>query len=267
MRTTISALALVVAGSSVSANSYLPSTRVRNLGIKAVHKARSNVSSNRKLQFDDMGFYVSMICEELESDEFRQEFASELEGSGMVCSKFGCDDPTNAGLVIAETPSLIMECNVDENVCQDGLNEEEFCVEDTEISMSMELDFADTSEIKATQCSTYTSPPYMEGRGCSTVGLTVDYGAMMEDITTGELDMDMTEEEASIAATEYMELTECSGEFGDGAIKCQCEMCNNGMGVSKQHAFLSDLLALSSLNCLKTIHFILCRLNTCATMT
>ena len=239
MRTTISALALVVAGSSVSADSqsYIPSIRARNLGMKAVHKARSNVSGNRKLQFDDMGFYVSMICSEFESDEFQQELANELAGSGMVCSKFGCDDHTNAGLVIAETPSLIMECNVDENVCQDGLNEEEFCVEDTEISMSMELDLANTSEIRVNQCSTYTSPPYMEGRGCSTVGLTADYGAMIEDITTGELDVDvMTEEEATIAAMEYMELTECSGEFGDGAIKCQCEMCNNGMGVS-HHVF------------------------------
>ena len=237
MRNTISALALVVAGSSASADSCLPSTRVRNLGIKAVHKARSNVSGNRKLQFDDMGFYVSMICSEFESDEFQQELANELAGSGMVCSKFGCDDHTNAGLVIAETPSLIMECNVDENVCQDGLNEEEFCVEDTEISMSMELDLANTSDIRVNQCSTYTSPPYMEGRGCSTVGLTADYGAMIEDITTGELDVDvMTEEEATIAAMEYMELTECSGEFGDGAIKCQCEMCNNGMGVS-HHVF------------------------------
>ena len=242
MRTTLSALALAVAGSSaVSADSqsYLPSIRVRNLGMKAVHKARSTVANDRKLQFDDWGNLTmadimadidgSMICGLLDLFQPQQKFDEELAATGIECSQFGCDD---------NAENLIMECSMmDGMICQNDTDTgDEFCIENCTISMSMGLNLTGTNLITATQSGTYTSPEYMEGDATFTVGISADYGAMMTDAMSGEMDNmytdTMTEEEIEAAANkalEYFDLTECSGSFADGDILCECNLCDNIM--------------------------------------
>ena len=58
---------------------------------------------------------------------------------GLVCSYRGCDDPN------ATIPNLMIECNIDNEVC---IEEEGdlFCVNNTEIDMSISLDFKEKSK-------------------------------------------------------------------------------------------------------------------------
>ena len=245
MRTTLSALALALAGSSVvsaDSQSYLPSIRVRNLGMKAVHKARSKVANDRKLSFDDWGNLTmadidmssmgSMICPLLElMDDFQQGFDDELADTNITCTQFGCDE---------NAENLIMECSMNGTICQDGLNDGEvYCIEDILISMGMGLNFTGTSETTATQTAMYVdpSPAYMVGEATFTIGFSTDYGALMTDAISGNMnDMQdvstMTEEEieeAANAALKYFDLTECSGEFANGDISCECNLCDDIM--------------------------------------
>jgi len=263
--TTFSALALLVAaGSSVAADSqsqsYLLTTHARSLGMRAIKKARSKVLAGRRMKetgddtdmsdlgmggFDMGGFdlggsdmsdvtgeqlnqMVPLMCMLFESgmiqDELEDNLDTDMETVGVVCSDFGCDD--------AATPNLVMNCTMDREYC-DGEGDEEFCVMDSTIYSSMGLDFVDTSQLTTTQCSTYTKPAYMKalGHGCWTVDASINFGTMMEAVMEADpVEMGtMTEEEAVKMSTEYIKITDCSADFGDGT-KCECGTCNDGMG-------------------------------------
>jgi len=194
--------------------------------MKAIHKARSELLSGRKLQFDDtdisdLGINIDevlpmlapMIC--LMMDESKDDFVDEMAVEGLVCSEFGCDD--------AEIPNLIMSCNMDGEVCEVDDNNEEFCVKDTSVETSFSLNFAGKAPISSTQCSTYTRPDYMAdmGPGCWKVDVAMDMGAMMDEAMSGEL-------EDSSMMTDF-EITECSSSFYDGTT-CDCGFCDEGMG-------------------------------------
>lgn len=259
MRVTTSALAViaVASGSTIwaDARSYLPTTVVRSHGIRAIQKARNNFIDDRRLQYEsdmnemdmndadmsailgdfDMGemmaLMVPSICASFESNEFKQVLQDEGEAEGIACSQFGCDDPQ------AAKPNLVMNCKMVGEVCDespDGHTEagEQFCIADTDVQMSMGLDFAGKSKVESTQCSTYTSPQYMAdmGRGCWTVDFSMHYGAMWDDAMSGEFDVEsLAGDEAEEAVMKYFEITECSSEFDDGTT-CTCSTCNGGTG-------------------------------------
>lgn len=243
MHTTLSAIALLVAGTSVSAESqrhesqsYLPTTLVRSFGLKAVQMAHSQALARRSML--DIGKIVDgvmgainaatpIMCGILELG--MPHLTDEMEAIGMVCSKFGCDDP------FAKTPNLIMNCNFSGELCSKAFDEN-FCITDTNVQTSMELDFVDKSEFSSNQCSTYTSPDYMValGRVCLMLDVTLDVGALTDDITSGELD--------TIAeAAEHVQINDCSGELRGVGIECECGFCNEGVGFKLScNNFLSE---------------------------
>lgn len=228
MRTKLCTLVLAVLAATGSAN-YLPATQVHSLAMRAILGAHSKVHG-RKMQdlgdvlvadlapiVDDLG---TMICEEIESEEFQQDFVEEMEGAGIVC-EYGCDD--------LEIPNLIMSCNVTGvDYCQEEADQQ-FCVssetEDTEIQLEVGLDFSGESQSTSIQCNTYTSPEYMAGRVCWTFYSSGDLGAMLEDIVSGDVDPEAAD------ALDYFDFINCSAELEDGTT-CQCGLCNEGTGVS-----------------------------------
>lgn len=269
MKTTFSALALLRLATSVNADgqSHLPVDHVRSLGMKAIHKARSEIQSGRKLEWNatdfgmDMGDFDFDLLDWNDTDigmdmgdfdlgdmmgdlmtsmapvicwmfgtspgEFIDDMA---DGGGFACSEFGCDDPN------ADIPNLVMKCSMDDEVCEKDINNEEFCVKNTTIEMSIGLNFGGKTPVLSTQCSTYTSPDYMAemGPGCLSIDTEINMDAMMNgaigDIMNG--DMDEVTDEAIMASTEYFEFTDCSGEWDNGSIitTCTCGFCNDGMG-------------------------------------
>ena len=91
MKTTLSALVQLFFASSVIADSqsFLPAIHARSLGMKAIHKARSELLSGRKLQFDDtdigdldinvdevLPMLAPMIC--FLMDESKDNFVDEM---------------------------------------------------------------------------------------------------------------------------------------------------------------------------------------------
>lgn len=241
MRTKLCTLVVAIAVSSASANN-LPATKVHSLAMKAILGAHSKVHGRRMLDVgdmiadfapivDDLG---SLICEEIESEDFQQDFEEEMADSGIVC-EYGCDD--------LKIPNLIMSCNVTGvDYCLEEADRQ-FCVssetEDTEIQLEVGLDFSGESQSTTTQCSTYASPDYMAGRVCWTFYSTGDLGAMLEDVISGEVDPEAVDE------LNYLSFTNCEAELEDGTT-CQCGLCNEGTGVSCRtlHLCFSGILIL-----------------------
>lgn len=240
MRTAFSTLALVVAGSSVAAvtQSHSPTTHARALGMRALRDAQSQMYDGRKMEgMDDndwgdmMAGMVTIMCGVMETDEFKVSLEEglqegEVEGGSITCPVFGCDQ----GNVV---PNLIMECSMDGVFCEeDEETNEEFCITDIDVQLSMGLNYGGESLITSIQCSNYTSPQYMVdmGRACSNMTVTMNMGDMMDDILSGKYDPEtLTEDEATAAALEYVEIIECSIEFGNGTA-CSCGLCNENKG-------------------------------------
>ena len=176
--------------------------------LKHVHPNKSN--GNRKLEGME-----AMLCDAL-NEELPVE---EMEAEGVVCSEFGCNEQFD----------LVANCGVEDEVCQD-----QFCVADSEFELSMGIDPFAKNTISLNDCFTYNSPDYMAdmGRGCSSITATVDNGAMVDDVMSGQLDVEaMTEDEMAAKVLDYFEITECSLDFEDGT-QCTCGTCNGGKGVS-----------------------------------
>jgi len=170
-------------------------------------------------------------------------FADTMDGVGISCSKFGCDE---------DNSHLVMNCAFAIEVCssddsyglqrrQLGEPVEEFCVQDSSIEMSMELDFQDTIEIFTKQCCTYTKPDYMADLGASCISITaeVDFNGLMGEMMDMMGDMplpeeaELTPEEAAAEAQEllqYYSIKECHGEFEGGSVTCECGFCDDGLG-------------------------------------
>mmetsp|Transcript_5399 Transcript_5399/g.9006 ORF Transcript_5399/g.9006 Transcript_5399/m.9006 type:complete len:341 (+) Transcript_5399:43-1065(+) len=245
MHTAPSILALfgIVAGSSANPNDkrQLPTTRVRSLGLKAINKARSKAIHRRMNEADDgdmdwgsadwgnmdlsgidvaamMAGLVPLMCGMLEADIFQEEIQTQAAAEGVVCSRFGCDYSNNPTV-----PNLVMDCTMDDEFCDDEDQDgEQFCITNSEIQMSLGLDFVNESEMEVTQCSDYTKPEYMKamGRGCLDFGATLNYGALVEAALSGE---------DTVIGEEHVKLTQCSAEFSDGT-GCSCGTCNEGTG-------------------------------------
>mmetsp|Transcript_14542 Transcript_14542/g.20521 ORF Transcript_14542/g.20521 Transcript_14542/m.20521 type:complete len:337 (+) Transcript_14542:134-1144(+) len=190
-------------------------------------------------------------------------FADALDAFGMSCSKFGCDE---------DNSHLVMNCAFAIEVCssddsyglqrrQLGEPVEEFCVQDSSIEMSMELDFQDTIEIFTKQCCTYTKPDYMAdlGPGCLSMTTEVDFEGLMGEVMDMMGDMmetgtfpeeaELTPEEAAAEAQEllqYYSIKECHGGFDGGSVTCECVFCDDGMGVSLSMMVLSYHFSLVS---------------------
>jgi hypothetical protein len=235
-----SKLALVAtAGASVSsAENYLPATHVRSLGLRAVEMAHENAIAGRKLQgqagddlFDEdsmMALMGPLMCSAFEDPELKAEIGEEMKTMGISCSKLGCDD------AYADVPNLVMNCNMDAETCDvDPSTGEKFCVEQTSVEFSMGLNFFGESKMESTQCATYTSPQYMKdlGHGCWSVDMKLNFGAYVQDIMTGDVDIDeyTSDEEMASILMNYFKFDKCSGEFDDGTT-CSCGLCNQGTG-------------------------------------
>jgi len=246
MHTSPSILALfgLVAGSSANPNvkRHLPTTRVRSLGLKAINKARSKAIHRRMNEADDgdmdwgntdgggmdlsdidvaamMPLIVPMMCGILEADMFKEDIQTQAAAEGVVCSKFGCDYSNNPTV-----PNLVMDCTMDDELCDDEDQDgEQFCITNSEIQMSLGLDFVNESVMELTQCSNYTKPDYMKamGRGCLDFGATLNFGALIEAALSDEVD--------TVIEEEHIKLTQCSAEFSDGT-GCSCGTCNEGTG-------------------------------------
>eukprot|EP01083_Nonionella_stella_P228994 811034_1 len=118
MRITLTAFALISAGSSIAAygQSNLPINHVRALGMRALHTARSRLIPSRKLHEingtdwgEVMADSVPMMCDAIEMEDFQEVLDEvlaepEMEGILITCPEFGCDNP------YADAPNLIMEC-------------------------------------------------------------------------------------------------------------------------------------------------------------
>jgi len=166
-----------------------------------------------------MAGMVPMMCGILEADMFQEEIQAQAAAEGVVCSKFGCDYNNNPTV-----PNLVMDCTMDNELCDDEDQDgEQFCITNTEVQMSLGLDFVDESEMELTQCSNYTKPDYMRdmGRGCLDFGATLNYGALVEAALSGEVD--------TVNQWEHIKLTQCSAKFSDGT-ECSCGTCNEGTG-------------------------------------
>jgi len=179
-------------------------------------------------------------------------FADALDAFGMSCSKFGCDE---------DNSHLVMNCAIAGELCSsddpyagtqrrrlgEPEEDDEFCVQDSSVEMSMELDFQDSIEIVTKQCCTYTKPDYMAdlGPGCLSMTTEVDFEGLMGEVMDMMGDMmetgtfpeeaELTPEEAAAEAQEllqYYSIKECHGEFDGGSVTCECVFCDDGMGVS-----------------------------------
>eukprot|EP01083_Nonionella_stella_P191497 708735_1 len=133
MRIILTAVALIVTGSSVVAESqsYSPAAHVRALGMRALHKARSQTMfAGRNMEATDssdwgktMDAMLPMMCGLIEMDYVQEGFESDVEGISITCPVFRCDDPS------AEVPNLVMDCNMDGVICEEDENlKEEFCI-------------------------------------------------------------------------------------------------------------------------------------------
>jgi len=245
MKITLSVLALSIATAASSPvagkhsnRGYLPTSQVRSIGMKALHKARSKVLSDRKLQDDvdlsnldlenidleniDMDAIMSglvpLMCDMLDLDLGQDILGEEDMGSdGLICTEMGCDD--------ADPPNLVMKCHMDEGEICEVYEGEDYCVTNVTMETSMELNF-DTSRITTEQCAHYTSPPEMEALkgGCMNIEVTMNYGEMMS------LEWDMTDDEIdALDVNDFIEIIQCSAEFGDDST-CACGFCNDGRG-------------------------------------
>jgi len=247
-----------------SGKSYLPSAYVHNMGMKALKKARADVvnrvksndrkllrstSSNRKLvdgsdadldfeslMGDMMGSMGSVICAALEwGQDLAAEFEVDLESGvdidsnfdgvddvNVVCDDFGCDDPD------AEVPNLIMNCNMEGEVCEeyDGV---EYCATDASINHKMSLNLTGISYSETTQCNTFTKPANLvdEGRFCFTIFAEIDYGSLLsfDNMFSTE-----TQNADDAGLDDFFQITSCSGTYDDSQAECECEICNDDMG-------------------------------------
>jgi len=136
---------------------------------------------------------------------------------GMACSNVSCVNSESTGI-----PTLNMGCDMKGVYCEEE-DGEEFCVKDTKIDFSMDINFVGMSNIEATQCGTYTKPDYMAamGNGCVDIQATMDMAEMMEADALVEAGAEA--EDAGIA------IAGCSAAFDDGT-SCKCKSCNEGAG-------------------------------------
>lgn len=160
------------------------------------------------------------------------EMADEM--GGFSCSKFACNE---------EKTHLLLECSMDEEVCEGDADlidvaprnvedgEEEYCVENTKVNMSMELNFEGESEVTAKQCSTYTSPADLIelGEGCLDMTIAVDFGSIMDSAMNPDADPAASEQAMQEMTTDFFIIKECSSSFADGTT-CDCKTCDGAIG-------------------------------------
>jgi hypothetical protein len=203
--------------------------------MRAIETAHKKIIAGRRLQDDNDAFLDSLgplMCATLEGNdsELQDILDSSMEDVGLVCPMMGCDDPT------AKVPNLTINCHMDAETCdEDPSSGEKFCVAGTDVEVVMALNFAGESKITSTQCCNYTSPAYLQDldRGCFSFDMAVDYGAYMQDLMSGKLNinMDTAQDDIKEIMPNYFEFDKfkCSGEFGDGTT-CKCGSCHEGKG-------------------------------------